>query len=463
MIKTFTLTIFIALAFCSGFAQSNHSIDSLKQKLTVAKQDTNRVNILIALTESYAFRYPDSALAYSKKGLQLARELEFKTGEILLMINTGFAFGFKGDFAQSLSTILNALPLAESMGNTNLIVKTKDAIGWSYSESGNHRKSLDYYYQVFDYEKENESIYAFMGYDFLNLNKIDSAQIYAEQGYALQVKNKTKKISLLNDLMADISLAKGKYREAIQYIYPSTLSEDYGIDYLTGCDHIAWIYFQIDQPDSAILYAKKVINIKQDASIIPKVLEASELLTEIYTSKKKNIDSAFKYQGMMLGAKDSLFSEEKVKALQNIEYKEAQRQQDIVATEAAIINRVRIYILIGIAFVFLLFGIIILRNYRKQKKANEQIQKTLTELKSTQTQLIQSEKMASLGELTAGIAHEIQNPLNFVNNFSDVNKELVDELQTELRSGNAEEAIAISNDIKDNEQKINHHASVQMR
>ncbi|HEY9343635.1 MAG TPA: ATP-binding protein [Hanamia sp.] len=89
--------------------------------------------------------------------------------------------------------------------------------------------------------------------------------------------------------------------------------------------------------------------------------------------------------------------------------------------------------------------------------ANNSLSNTLSELKSAQAQLIQSEKLASLGELTAGIAHEIQNPLNFVNNFSELNTELINEMKNELANGNAQEAKMIADGIKENEQKINYH------
>jgi signal transduction histidine kinase/tetratricopeptide (TPR) repeat protein len=109
----------------------------------------------------------------------------------------------------------------------------------------------------------------------------------------------------------------------------------------------------------------------------------------------------------------------------------------------------QLYMLRNIA----IYAAIALENAESYKKLNQ----TVDSLKKTQTQLIQSEKMASLGELTAGIAHEIQNPLNFVNNFSEVNKELIDELQERLKAGDMDEAFSISNDIKVNEQKVIHH------
>jgi two-component system NtrC family sensor kinase len=156
--------------------------------------------------------------------------------------------------------------------------------------------------------------------------------------------------------------------------------------------------------------------------------------------------------------------ENKTKRFQAAIYAEQQRQADLSYAATNYQDKIRFFAAIAGLLLVTIVGLILWFTYKRQRKSNvlllqqkQQVENTLQELRLTQQQLIQSEKMASLGELTAGIAHEIQNPLNFVNNFSEVSVELVDEMEEELDKGDISEAKSIGADLKENLKKIRHH------
>jgi signal transduction histidine kinase len=179
-------------------------------------------------------------------------------------------------------------------------------------------------------------------------------------------------------------------------------------------------------------------------------------LANLYESLGQK-DSTLKYYKMSLQLNEKMFDREKIREAQSLAFNEKIHQQELKEQNEKEQNRIKIYGLLGLSVIFLVIVFFLWRNNQQKQKAKSKIEQAYDDLKTTQQQLIQSEKMASLGELTAGIAHEIQNPLNFVNNFSEVNDELLKELATEADKGNLDEVKAIAKDITFNSEKINHH------
>ena len=246
----------------------------------------------------------------------------------------------------------------------------------------------------------------------------------------------------------------GQHEQAIKYYkegLPNTASLPSRIQSLA-----AESYYALNQLDSSFHYARLSFASGTRHNQIKEMLNASDILGKLFR-RKGMTDSVIYYQDISIALNDSLFGPSKIRQLQLLALNEQKRQQEILQDKERYKNRTKTFALvIGLGF-FLLIAIILLRNNRQKQKTNKVLEHTLDNLRSTQSQLIQSEKMASLGELTAGIAHEIQNPLNFVNNFSEVNTELIHELKAEIEKEIIEKAKSIANDVMDNEEKINHH------
>jgi signal transduction histidine kinase len=468
--KNITQLLILQLFVFTSFCQKNKAEVS-SQISSGGVQDTNTVNQYIKRGNSLAWSQPDSAVYFLNKALLLSRHLQSRKGEFLALAIRAYPLAIVRADSAAVSSAYAALKVAEEENNKEFLASAYFTLGSVYIYTKEFNKAIHHHRTALRYAEQNSAFYGIKIIDatnehlaecFLGMNMPDSALFYLNK----IAQNRSFWGGYDVYLMGRVSFQKRAYASALKF-YKEALAivtkEDIRKD-MAHCNMgIADVFLKLNQTDSSTLYAKNALAIADSAGLPNEKLEALNLLTTIFEGKS-NIDSAYAYQKQTLVLKDGALSADHIRHAQLIAFNEEMKKQEELTQQRRRSTTIIISsLVVTVLFISLITSIVIRHNQQRKKaytllqKQKEQTEQAYTQLKATQQQLVQKEKMASLGELIAGIAHEIQNPLNFVNNFSTVNKELVTEAKQALSGGNYPEVAAVLSDIENNEEKISHH------
>jgi two-component system, NtrC family, sensor kinase len=344
-------------------------------------------------------------------------------------------------YDEVLTHLFQALRIGEKLKNKKILSLSTRDIGRNYfardqpdSAFKYYKKAL-YHYEDSPYQTAKGQLHLFISEYYANEQKIDSAMVSAKTAMSLAAAEPSLGLLVQSQLF------------------------------------IGSLFLQTSQLDSALIYTEKAVETSQWINSKRSEGLAYVQLASIYRLQEQN-GPAYEYLNQGSALLDSINDAyiNRLLQFQNIEFDQKIRLTELEKENELTKNRIRVYSLLSGLLVFLVIGLILYRGNRRKQKANqllekqkEEIQTALNLLKSTQAQLVQQEKLASLGQLTAGIAHEIKNPLNFVNNFSDVSLEMIDEALEELGKSTQDvhkaETVTILMDIKTNLAKIHEHGS----